>query len=200
MEPIGYKETNKIKFCLHESGLFSRGLDRIVAQEISNNGDKVKYKIVIDNMPYLLEISKNEAASERIKRGSAVQRIMSRYNYAAIPFYVNPNGEFILTEYILGTLIDGWVHTGDLAEIDENGFVYIYGRCSDAIILSDNQKIYLFDIANKIKEAPFIDDCIVLQRNIGNDKNGLVAHIVWDRNYSEEEIVLFHSTCPLFII
>ena len=76
--------------------------------------------------------------------------------------------------------VNGWIKTGDLAEIDERGFQYIWGRVKDSIKLSNNTEIYLFDIANKIKENDFIDDAIVLSMPTEENDNNLVAHIVWN--------------------
>ena len=85
------------------------------------------------------------------------------------------------------TKINGWIHTGDMAEIDENGFVYIWGRVSDAISLPEGHKIYLFDITNKIKEFDYISDAVVLKKPFATDSLNLVAHIVWSETVKEED-------------
>ena len=85
------------------------------------------------------------------------------------------------------TKIDGWICTGDLAEIDENGFIYIWGRCKDTVTVSDGSEIYLFDIANKIKEKEYINDAIVLPVPEQNPIMKLVAHIVWEDNVADNE-------------
>lgn len=106
------------------------------------------------------------------------------------------------------TKVDGWILTGDLAEIDENGFVYIWGRVNDAIISSNGKRIYLFDIANKIKEKAFINDAIVLTKLTSDSIQKLVVHIVWDESVSEsnkvdyiEELnVILHEFLPHDIV
>ena len=40
--------------------------------------------------------------------------------------------------------------TGDIAEIDENGFIYIWGRQKDEIKTSDGRELYLFDVENEL--------------------------------------------------
>lgn len=100
---------------------------------------------------------------------------------AAMKYYYNKPE---LTEQ---TKIDGWIHTGDLAEIDENGFVYIWGRVKDAVEDNQGNKLYLFDIANKVKEKNFIKDAIVLPMAINEDSVSLVGHIVWDGKPSADE-------------
>lgn len=85
------------------------------------------------------------------------------------------------------TKVNVWIHTGDFAEIDENGFVYIWGRVTDAVVFPNGQKKYLFDVANKIKERPYISDAIVLQMTLSNDKTNAVAHIVWDAGVKESD-------------
>lgn len=81
---------------------------------------------------------------------------------------------------------DGWVKTGDMAEIDEDGFVYIWGRMTDKIV-TDEGEVYLFDVAHKIKQNEYIDDAIVLSLPTKLDKNNLVAHIVWNTQVSDDE-------------
>ena len=60
-------------------------------------------------------------------------------------------------------------------------------RLKDTVKLPDGRNIYLFDIANKIKEKRYIDDAIVLEKPIDKDSVDLVAHIVWDSTTREEE-------------
>ena len=74
---------------------------------------------------------------------------------------------------------DGWIKTGDIAEIDNKGFLYVWGRMKDSIIV-DDKVVYLFDIANKIREKDYIDDALVLQMPTDENENNLVAHIVWN--------------------
>ena len=83
-------------------------------------------------------------------------------------------------------LEDEWIKTGDLAEIGENGQVYIWGRISDKVVVN-NQDIYLFDVANYIKSLDFIDDAIVLKMPLKNDDKSLVAHIVINKKYSDKK-------------
>ena len=81
----------------------------------------------------------------------------------------------------------GWLRTGDIAEIDEDGFLYIWGRCKDTLKLQDGNEIYLFDIENKIRQNNFIHDVVVLNIPTEDNENNLVAHIVWDDSASENE-------------
>ena len=85
------------------------------------------------------------------------------------------------------TMIDGWIHTGDQAEIDENGFVYIWGRKDDTVKLPDGREIYLFDIEHRIKEKPYIDDAAVLQLPGSHGEINVVVHIAWDQSAKESD-------------
>ena len=81
------------------------------------------------------------------------------------------------------TLKNGWLHTGDIAEIDEEGHLYLYGRKNDTTILPNGKKMYLFDIANKIREDHNIDDVMVLSIPLANGDNALLAHIIFEENF-----------------
>lgn len=85
------------------------------------------------------------------------------------------------------SLVDGWVKTGDVVEIDDNGFLYVWGRLNDSIKLQDGNELYLFDVENKIRENNFIHDAVVLPMPTEENNNNLVAHIVWDSSVSEDE-------------
>ena len=76
-------------------------------------------------------------------------------------------------------LENGWIKTGDIAEIDDRGFLYVWGRMKDSIRVN-NDEVFLFDIANKIREKEYIDDVIVLPLPTDKNDYNLVAHIVWN--------------------
>ena len=83
------------------------------------------------------------------------------------------------------SLSDGWIKTGDLAEIDDKGLIYVWGRMND-IIETETDKVYFFDIANVIKSNNFIMDAMVLSMPTEENENNLVAHIVWNNTVSLE--------------
>lgn len=79
--------------------------------------------------------------------------------------------------------IDGWVHTGDIFSIDENGILYLWGRADDSIELSNNKKLYMFDIANVIKSDNDIADAFVNAMPLIDGGISLVAHIIFNSDF-----------------
>lgn len=57
-------------------------------------------------------------------------------------------------------LVDGWLHTEDYGEMDENGMLFVYGRMTQSISAPDGQKVYLFDIANEIRQDPAVKESL----------------------------------------
>ncbi|QYC43061.1 Long-chain-fatty-acid--CoA ligase [Nonomuraea coxensis DSM 45129] len=59
------------------------------------------------------------------------------------------------------TFVDGWVHTGDLARIDEDGFVYIVDRAKDMVIRG-GENVYCAEVEAALFEHPAVDDVAVI--------------------------------------
>jgi long-chain acyl-CoA synthetase len=59
---------------------------------------------------------------------------------------------------------DGWLRTGDLGTIDEDGFIYIKGRCKTMLLGPSGQNIYPEEIEAKINNMPYVLESLVLQK------------------------------------
>ncbi len=59
-----------------------------------------------------------------------------------------------------GTWRDGWLHTGDLAFLDEDGFLYIVGRQKDVIIRGGNN-VHAADVESVLYEHPAVQEAAV---------------------------------------
>ena len=60
------------------------------------------------------------------------------------------------------TIIDGWFHTGDLGRIDENGYLYITGRCKSVIVTKNGKNIYPEEVEYYLNDNPLISESLVL--------------------------------------
>jgi long-chain acyl-CoA synthetase len=69
---------------------------------------------------------------------------------------------------------DGWLHTGDLAEIDADGFLTIRGRKKELIVLSTGKKVSPTRVESLLTASPLIDQAAVF----GEGLCGLTALIV----------------------
>ena len=60
------------------------------------------------------------------------------------------------------TFRDGWLYTGDVGRIDDDGFVYIVDRLKDIIITAGGKNITPSEIENQLKFSTFISDAVVI--------------------------------------
>ncbi len=88
-------------------------------------------------------------------------------------------------------LKDGWLHTGDLAYLDKNGFIHITGRSKNVIVLKNGKNVYPEEIETIIAEFPYVKENIVfgeVRREGADDKDEvLVAKIVYDEEIMKEK-------------
>ncbi len=73
-------------------------------------------------------------------------------------------------------LHDGWLHTGDLGRLDEDGFLYITGRKKDIIITAGGKNITPANLENGLKQNRWISQAVV----VGDRRPYLVALITLD--------------------
>ena len=59
------------------------------------------------------------------------------------------------------TLVDGWLRTGDLGEIDADGFLKITGRKKDIIITAGGKNLTPANLENDLKQSPFISQAVM---------------------------------------
>src|SRR3954462_15987756 len=74
------------------------------------------------------------------------------------------------------TLVDGWLHTGDLGSLDEDGFLYITGRKKDIIITAGGKNITPANLENGLKQNRYVSQAVV----VGDRRPYLVALITLD--------------------
>lgn len=60
---------------------------------------------------------------------------------------------------------DGWMKTGDMGIIDEEGNIFIKGRCKTMILGANGQNIYPEEIEDKLNNLPFIMESLVMERD-----------------------------------
>jgi long-chain acyl-CoA synthetase len=87
------------------------------------------------------------------------------------------------------TFVDGWVRTGDLARLDEEGFCYIVDRAKD-IIIRGGENIYSIEVENVLYEHPAVTDAALVgipHRTLGEEP-AAVVHLAPGESASEEEL------------
>jgi acyl-CoA synthetase (AMP-forming)/AMP-acid ligase II len=112
------------------------------------------------------------------------------------PGEVLVRGPHVMTGYLnrpdatAETIVDGWLHTGDVAIVDEDGYVYIHDRIKDMII-SGGENVYPAEIENVVLQMGAVADCAVI--GVPSEKWGespcVVAVKVEGAEVSEEEIL-----------
>ena len=83
------------------------------------------------------------------------------------------NGYFKTPEATKETIIDDWLHTGDIGHIDELGHLWITDRKKDIIITAGGKNLSPSEIENRIKVSPYIREAMV----IGDKRKYLTALI-----------------------
>ncbi len=77
---------------------------------------------------------------------------------------------------------DGWLQTGDIGEIDANGFLKITGRSKDIIITAGGKNITPAEIENRLKFSPYVTDAVI----IGDCRKFLSALVMIDQENVEK--------------
>lgn len=111
----------------------------------------------IPNVEYKINNPDNQGTGEIIVKGPNVM----------LGYYNDPEA----TDNVFKK---GWFYTGDLGYIDENGFLYITGRCKSVIVTQNGKNIYPEEIEYYLNESPLVEECIVIGVNYENDRETYV--------------------------
>ena len=93
------------------------------------------------------------------------------------------NGPQVVTGYwnkpeaTAQTFVDGWVRTGDLAKLDDEGFCYIIDRAKDMLIRG-GENIYCIEVENALYDHPAVMDAAVVgipHRTLGEEPGAVVT-------------------------
>jgi long-chain acyl-CoA synthetase len=60
---------------------------------------------------------------------------------------------------------DGWLHTGDIGNLDQSGNLYVHGRKKEMIVLPDGMKVFPEDVERVLNQTPGVEDSAVVGKD-----------------------------------
>jgi acyl-CoA synthetase (AMP-forming)/AMP-acid ligase II len=100
-------------------------------------------------------------------------------------YYRNP-------ELTAKTIVNGWLHTGDLGRMDEKGFIYLVDRQKD-LVISGGENVFPAEVEEVIQKHPKVRDVAVIgtpHERLGEVVTAVIEPVA-DAGLTEEEMNLF---------
>ena len=91
---------------------------------------------------------------------------------------------------------EGWLHTGDLARVDEDGYYYITGRKKNLIILDSGENVSPEELEGLVSQCAAVQECVVKEKG---KKIGVVIYCAEDKQQQvRDHITALNRTLPLY--
>ena len=126
--------------------------------------------------------------SDRIKLGTVGKMLPYGELKISAEGEILLKGDFLFMGYLnqpektAETIRDGWLHTGDVGQIDSDGYVKITDRMKDIIITAGGKNVTPSEIENQLKFSPYISDAVV----VGDKRPYLTCLVMIDRENVEK--------------
>ena len=104
-------------------------------------------------------------------------------------------GESVVDEYLKGPgdsksgASDGWLHTGDIGEIDSEGHLYYRGRKKDIIVTSEGFNVYPDDVESVLNQLPAIEESVVIAARRDGDEAVHAVLLLRDPSIGGDQLV-----------
>lgn len=86
-------------------------------------------------------------------------------------------GYFENKEATKKVLQDGWFKTGDLARIDEEGYIFICGRKKSVIVLKNGKNIFPEEIENLVNRIEGVKESFIFGKQMSEDENDIKINV-----------------------
>ncbi|MFF5932834.1 AMP-dependent synthetase/ligase [Streptomyces sp. NPDC012508] len=129
---------------------------------------------------------------ERVKYGTVGQPVPGTTVHIAEDGEVWLHGGQIFSGYLnnpkatAAVLNDGWLATGDLGMLDEDGFLTITGRKKEILVTSGGKSVAPAGLEERVRAHPLIAQCIV----VGNDRPYIAALVTMDQEAVEHWLAM----------
>ncbi len=74
---------------------------------------------------------------------------------------------------------DGWFRTGDVGHLDEDGYLFITGRCKSVIVLENGKNVFPEEIEEYLENVPGIAECVVVGRKDTDGESVILTAVIY---------------------
>ena len=111
---------------------------------------------------------------------NGIGELMAKGNSIMIGYYENEEANKSVFEP------DGWFHTGDLARIDEDGYIFISGRKKNVIVLNNGKNVFPEELEILLNKVEGIKESFVYEKKDEDGDVKVCAKIVYDKDLIKE--------------